>query len=199
MPHAVGAQVAPTRLLDKRQCPLSNLPQFRQHRLFFANRLDIRRNRRLPPDQPQFHNRHGNVQSLVKWYCPWPFLQDSVCISQDGPLDGDQVPNEFACGPAPFTRRDFPLVPKHAICRAQECLLRPIQILDYGVERSHRFYSARCSKLRRPSRPLARRRAPVAARVLPQRPGQRFASRPAGCRLACRRVPRSPERPLAIP
>src|SRR5216683_462266 len=66
MRYAVFTEVAATRFLDERQCPLPHSTQFRQHLFLLVDHLDVRRYRRLAPDHACFDDYHRNVKPLKK-------------------------------------------------------------------------------------------------------------------------------------
>jgi hypothetical protein len=66
-------------------------------------------------------------------------LQEPVGATEDGPLDGAQVADQFASRPPPVSWPRFPLVRWDGIGRPQKVALRPSQVLYNGRKRSHRI------------------------------------------------------------
>src|SRR5260370_11007582 len=130
MRHAVFTEVAATRFLDERQCPLPHSTQFRQHLFLLVDHLDVRRYRRLAPDHACFDDYHRNVKPSEKGHQFRGFLQELVGAAEDGPLGRAQVADQFASRPAPFGRPRFPLVFTDGIRGAQKFASRTSQVLD---------------------------------------------------------------------
>lgn len=72
------------------------------------------------------------MESLEKGHIFRRFPQDFVCSADDCPFDRDQVADQLARRPAPFSGRRLPLVGRDRARRTQQFALRASQILDDG-------------------------------------------------------------------
>jgi hypothetical protein len=73
-------------------------------------------------------------------------LQQLVCASNDGPLNGHEVADKFGCRPSSGFWAGLPLIHRNAIGGAQQPCLRAGQILDDSVQSDSDIRSARLFK-----------------------------------------------------
>ena len=147
MSHAVLAEVASSRFLDKCQSALSYFPQFRQHFFLFANRFAVHWNRGYSAEQPRLDNYHGDMKSLQKGPRFRGLFEQMIRATDDPSFDDHQMPCEFARRPAVLTGSDFPLYCRHGIRGEKQPSLRLCKFLDNGAERFHGLTGIRTRNL----------------------------------------------------
>lgn len=121
-------------------------------------------------EHSRFHEPQGKTHAFQKGNWFRRFLRDAVRSTDDGPLYRDQMRHNFRHGPIIYSGLLLPLIVVDRIGCAQKSFLRCRELLEDGGETSHRNFVLGIPTAQHFL--LARRHAPVAARVPRQTRGR---------------------------
>lgn len=134
VPPAVGAQIPPLCLLNKRHRALTHPAQPRQHRLFSPQLALIQRHRGLPADHPRLHKPQRQVHTFWEGNRDGCFLCQPVDIGDDAAFHHHQMRDQLRCRPFIHSGAISPLFRGNRIGRPKKSSLSPPKLFANRLE-----------------------------------------------------------------
>ena len=122
MPPTVNATVTSMCLFQERQCPFADTSQFGEHGFFVGQQFRLKRDRAFALDNPAFHQRDRQVESIEKRDGQRRFADDAVGVAQNAAFYLAEMPDQLCGGPGAFIGQCAPILGRNGIGRAENQL-----------------------------------------------------------------------------
>jgi len=128
----VNAQIPLLRFFQERECAFPRGSQLRQHLFLVSQEACVQRQRRLPPDQPRFHQPERQVKPFSEGNLFWSFLSNAIGAAHYSALHHDQMGHKFRGGPLLGSWFAAPLFCGNRVGSAKKAFLRRASFSTIG-------------------------------------------------------------------
>ena len=138
MPPAILGKITASGFLDECQGSFTDMAEFGEHLLFFADQLQVQRHGSIAADQALFDESKREVKSLQERDGLRGMLQDAIGFGDNGALDTNKVRDQLGGAPDAMAMADFPMIRRDGVGGAQQIPLSARELPDEGFEVRHR-------------------------------------------------------------